>query len=166
MYKETKNVNMTGSKKFVANAKEIRFVTTTNEDHSVVLVVRNKCGGGSICQHQKVKSKCWSWHGGSFCAHEKVRYFCRTCDGSHACRHLKQKNWCENCYPLGHLAGVIRDHVYIALKNNKEMSPTEYLGCNIEMFKKQKACWCGLWQWESMGWGQAKKDTWWHRWIV
>ena len=51
MYKETENVSMTDSRIFVANAKEIRFVTTTNEDHSVVLVVENNCGGGSICQH-------------------------------------------------------------------------------------------------------------------
>ena len=58
MHKETENVNLTGSKKFVANAKEIKFVSKTNEDHSVVLVVENKCGGGSICQHQKVRSKC------------------------------------------------------------------------------------------------------------
>ena len=33
---------MAGSKKFVANAKEFKFVTATNEDQSVVLVVENR----------------------------------------------------------------------------------------------------------------------------
>ena len=39
-------------------------------------------------------------------------------------------------YTLGHLAVVARGRVYIALKNDKEMSATEYLGCNIETLKK------------------------------
>ena len=30
----------------------------------------------------------------------------------------------------------MRCRVYIALKNDKEMSSTEYLGCNIETFKR------------------------------
>ena len=98
--------------------------------------VCKKCGGGSICQHQKVKSKCRSCHRGSFCEHEKVRYFCRTCDASYVCKHLKQKNRCATCDPPGHLAGVVRGRVYTTLKNNKEMSSAEYLGCNIETFKK------------------------------
>ena len=38
--------------------------------------------------------------------------------------------------PLGHLTGVVRACVYIALKNDNEISSTEYLGCNIETFKK------------------------------
>ena len=108
--KKIENVNMSGWKKFVVNAKEVKFVTTTNEDQSVVLVVENrfartiyickKCGGGSICQHQKIRSKCRSCHRGSFCEHEKVRYFCRTCDGSYVCKHLKQKNRLQIAIPL------------------------------------------------------------------
>ena len=33
---------MKGSKKFVANAEEVKFVTTTNEDQPVVPVVENR----------------------------------------------------------------------------------------------------------------------------
>ena len=40
MYKE--NVDMAGSKKFVANAKEVKFVTTINKDQPVVPVVKNR----------------------------------------------------------------------------------------------------------------------------
>ena len=140
---------MASLKKSAADVKEVKFVTTTNEDQSVMPVVENrlarticnnqfvkKCGSGSICQRQKVRSKCRSCHGGSFCEHEKVRYFCRACDGSYVCKHLQQKNRCATCDPLGYLAGVVRGRAYIALKNDKEMSSTEYLGCSIETFKK------------------------------
>ena len=47
-----------------------------------------------------------------------------------------KKNRCATCNLLGHIAGVVRHRVYAALKNDKEMSSTEYLGCNIETFKK------------------------------
>ena len=46
-----------------------------------------------------------------------------------------KKSICR-CDPLGHLAGVERHRIYTALKNDKEMSSAEYLGCNIETFKK------------------------------
>ena len=49
--KKTENVNMAGSKKFVANAKEVKFVTTTNEDQSVVSVVENRFAR-TICNNQ------------------------------------------------------------------------------------------------------------------
>ena len=39
--KKTENVNMAGSNKFVANAKEVKFVITTNEDQPVMPVVEN-----------------------------------------------------------------------------------------------------------------------------
>ena len=46
---------MAGSKKFVANAKEVKFVSTTNEDQPVVLVVENRFVG-TICNNQSVKN--------------------------------------------------------------------------------------------------------------
>ena len=100
------------------------------------ITICEKCGGGSICQHQKVRLKCRSCHGGSFCEHKKVRYFCRTCDGSYFYKHLKQKNRCADCDPLGYLATIVCNRVYADSKSDKEMSSTEYLGCNIETFKK------------------------------
>ena len=44
---------MAGSKKFVANAKEVRFVTTTNEDRPVMSVVENRFVR-TICNDQPV----------------------------------------------------------------------------------------------------------------
>ena len=46
---------MAGWKKFVANAKEVKFVTTTNEDQSVVLVMENRFSH-TICNDQFVKN--------------------------------------------------------------------------------------------------------------
>ena len=46
---------MVGSKKFVANAREVKFVTTTNEDQSVVLVMENRFAH-TICSNQFVKN--------------------------------------------------------------------------------------------------------------
>ena len=53
--KKIENVNMAGWKKFVVNAKEVKFVTTTNEDQSVVLVVENRFTR-TICNDQSVKN--------------------------------------------------------------------------------------------------------------
>ena len=44
---------MTGSKKFVANAKEVKFVTTTKEDQPVVPVVEKRFAR-TICNNQSV----------------------------------------------------------------------------------------------------------------
>ena len=49
---------------------------------------------------------------------------------------IKERLTCPTCDPLGHLVGVVRSRIYTALKNDKEMSPTEYLGWNIETSKK------------------------------
>ena len=75
------------------------------------------CGGSQICEHNKQRSKC------------------KDCDGSQICEHNKRRSECSTCDPIGHLAGVLRGRVFIALKNNKEIGSTEYLGCNIETFK-------------------------------
>ena len=44
-------MNIAGSKKFVANAKEVNFVTTTNEDQPVVTVMENRFAR-TICNYQ------------------------------------------------------------------------------------------------------------------
>ena len=58
------------------------------------------------------------------------------CGGSQIYEHNKKRSECPTCNPLGYLTGVVRARVYTALKNDKEMSSTKYLGCNIETFKK------------------------------
>ena len=94
------------------------------------------CGGGHICEHNKQRSKCKDCGGGQLCGHNKQRSRCKDCGRGQICEQNKVKSQCKDCNPLGVLAGVVRGRVYIALKNDKEMSSTEYLGCNIETFKK------------------------------
>ena len=95
------------------------------------------CGGSQICKHNKIKSYCKDCGGGQIYEHNKRRSQCKDCDGSQICEHDKIKSQCKDCDPPGHLAGVVRCRIYAALKNDKEMSSTEYIGCNIEVFKKR-----------------------------
>ena len=92
---------------------EFVFVSTTSKRSRCLF-----CGRSQISEHNKIKSGC------------------KGCGGSQICEHKKQTSICPTCDPLGQLAGVVWRRVYIALKSDKEMSSTEYLGCNIETFKQ------------------------------
>ena len=70
------------------------------------------------------------------CEHRKRRSICKDCGGGQICEHNNERSKCPTYDPFGHLADVVRGRVYIALKNDKDMSSTEYPGCNIETFKK------------------------------
>ena len=94
------------------------------------------CGESQICEHYKRRSKCLFCGGGHICGHKKQRSQCLFSGGSQICDHNKVKLSCPTCNLLGHFAGVVQSRVYIALKNDKEMGSTEYLGCNIETLKK------------------------------
>ena len=73
---------------------------------------------------------------GGILEHNRRRSECKACGGGEICEHGKQRSKCPTCDPLGHLTGVVRNRIYIALKNDKEMSSTEYLRCNTETFKQ------------------------------
>ena len=111
------------------------------------------CGGSQICEQNNQKSKCKGCCGSQICKHNKQKPQCKNCGGSQICGHNKRrsvclfcgsqirehnkiKSSCKDCNPFGHFARVAQSRVYIALKNDKEMSSTEYIGCNIETFKK------------------------------
>ena len=94
------------------------------------------CGGSKVCEHNKIKSQCKDCGGSQICEHSKRRSTCKDCGGSQVCEHNKQRSKCLTCDPTGQLARVVRHRVYPALKNGKEMSSREYLGYNIETFKK------------------------------
>ena len=94
------------------------------------------CGKGHICQHNKIRSECKDCGGGGICEHKKRRSICKDCGGGQICEHNKTKSQCKDCNPLGHLVGVVRGRIYTALKNDKEMSSKEHLGCSIETFKQ------------------------------
>ena len=93
------------------------------------------CGGGSICEHDKHKSYCKICKGSQVCPHERRKSTCRDCGGGSICEHNKQKRCCKICDPQGYIASIVRSRVTDALKYNKEMASTEYLGCDIKTFK-------------------------------
>ena len=109
---------------------EVKFVSTTSKIQNAKAVVEVKfvstTGKDQVSKTvEEVKFE-----------HNKIRSNCLFCGGSQICEHNKQRSSCKDCDPLRNLAGVVRGRVYIALKNDKEMSSTEYLGCNIETFQK------------------------------
>ena len=94
------------------------------------------CRGSGICEHQKIRSECKECGGGSICEHQKRRSSCKDCGGGSICSHKIQRRHCKICNPIGHLASIVRNRTYDALKHNKEMHSTEYLGCTIEEFRE------------------------------
>lgn len=88
------------------------------------------CGGASVCEHKKVRSRCKECLGGSICEHLKIRVICMKCDG--ACKHGNYKYTCSICDPDYKIARYVRHTVWYALKNRKELSSMEYLGCDLE----------------------------------
>lgn len=117
--------------------------------------VCRECEGGSICQHNHIRSTCKECIGGSICVHNKVRCRCLECDGSSFCEHLCRKNICKICDPDGHLISVVRSRVYSALQQNKNQRTVEYLGCTIQHFRahitslfKEDMSWDNYGEWE------------------
>ena len=110
------------------------------------------CGRSEVCEHNKIRSHCKGCGGSQICEHNKRRSRCQDCGGSKVCEHNKIRSRWKDCNPLGYLVEVIWGRVYIALKNDKEMSSTEYLGCNIKMFKKHiEQQFTGGMSWENYG---------------
>ena len=105
-------------------------------EHQRIRSTCKNCGGGSICSHDKVRSKCLECGGGSICSHDKVRSICKECKGGSICQHDKERRRCEECDPTGHLGSIVRNRTYQALKQNKDLHSTEYLGCTTEELKK------------------------------
>ena len=79
------------------------------------------CGRSQACGHNKIKSSCKVCGGGGICEHIKRRSQCRDCGGGGIFEHNRIKSQCKDCDPLGHLAGVVRHHIYTALKNDREI---------------------------------------------
>ena len=109
------------------------------------------CGRSQICEHNRQRSKCLSCGGGGICEHSKRRSICKGCGGGQICEHNKERSSCKYCDPPGHLSKVVRGHVFTALKKDKEMNSAEYLGCNIETFKKHEQRFTEGMSWENYG---------------
>ena len=100
---------------------------------------RSRCkdfGRSQSCEHNKMKSRCKDCGGGQICKHDNIRSDFRDCSGGQICERNKIKSQCKDCDALGYLTGALRGRIYTPLKNDKEMSSTEHLGCNSETFKQ------------------------------
>jgi hypothetical protein len=58
---------------------------------------REGCGGGSICEHNKIRSTCKECRGGAICEHNKIRSHCKECGGGSICEHNKIRSHCKEC---------------------------------------------------------------------
>ncbi len=94
------------------------------------------CGGASICEHNRRRSRCKECGGASICEHNRERIICKECGGSSICEHNRQKSRCKDCDPSGHLVHIVRSSVRNALKSEKSKHSIQYLGCQIDEFKK------------------------------
>ena len=112
-------------------AMEVKFVITTREDLCAKMVA-GVIFVSTTSKDQNAKIAVGVNFVGTTSKDQDVKIVAR----GQICEHNKVKSQCKDCNPLGVLAGVVRGRVYIDLKNDKEMSFTEYLGCNIEAFKK------------------------------
>ncbi len=110
------------------------------------------CGGKSICIHRRVRHRCKDCGGGSVCIHRRVRSVCKDCQGNGICIHKTERRRCKDCDPNGHLTGLVRCSVSRNLKSDKSKHSIEYLGCDIETFKKhiEKSFKKGM-TWENIG---------------
>lgn len=95
-----------------------------------------RCGGTSVCEHKRVRSRCKECKGGSVCEHGKIRCICVQCDGGHICEHKKQRSDCRECDFIAYFSKRARTRVYATLKRNKVKSTVDYLGCNMDTYRK------------------------------
>ena len=56
-----------------------------------------ECGGASICEHGRRRSKCKECGGASICEHGRERYQCKECGGASICEHGRRRSQCKEC---------------------------------------------------------------------
>ena len=66
--------------------------------NSGAIVICKDCGGGSICEHKRVRSKCINFDSGSsICQHQRNRSKCKDCGGGGICEHQRRRTTCKDC---------------------------------------------------------------------
>jgi hypothetical protein len=106
-------------------------------EHDKIRTYCSECGGGSLCEHKTRKDRCIICRDGNqFCSHNKLRTLCIKCKGGSFCEHLNRRTRCIQCNFPGFLKYIVSSRVYKALKYNKIEHSIEYLGCDIEIFRK------------------------------
>ncbi len=56
-----------------------------------------KCGGKSICAHNRNKNICKDCRVSLLCEHNCLKHNCKVCVGSGICKHLRQRQNCKEC---------------------------------------------------------------------
>ena len=56
-----------------------------------------ECGGGGICEHNRERSRCKDCGGGSICQHSRIRSQCKECGGGSICEHQRRRSECKEC---------------------------------------------------------------------
>ena len=55
------------------------------------------CGGSSLCEHGRERSRCKDCGGSGFCEHGRQRSKCKQCGGSGICEHGQRRSSCKEC---------------------------------------------------------------------
>jgi len=66
-------------------------------EHNKVRSACRKCGGSQICKHNRLRTKCKECGGGHICEHGRERSMCKTCGGSQICEHGCTRSTCKTC---------------------------------------------------------------------
>jgi hypothetical protein len=105
-------------------------------EHGNMRTYCKKCGGGSICPHKSRKDRCKECKGSQYCEHDSLRTHCVECKGGSVCSHNVRRTRCRECNFSGYLKYIVSANVKHALKTDKIHKSIEYLGCDIETYKK------------------------------
>lgn len=116
--------------------RESKYRNESRCIHDKRKAVCKDCGGSQICKHDKIKSFCKDCGGAQICEHDKPRSRCKECGGGSICEHNKRRDTCKECDFGSYLNGIVRSQTARSLKSNKGKKSLEYLGCDIETFRK------------------------------
>ncbi len=105
-------------------------------EHDTIRSSCTKCKGTSVCEHNRRRHVCKECNGNGICEHGKVKNTCKECRGGSRCEHNIMRNKCKECDFEGYLSSKVRNSVNRALNADKNKKSLDYLGCDIETFKK------------------------------
>ena len=60
-------------------------------------IIEMQKGGGTKCQHGRIRRFCVPCKGSAICPHGIRKYVCKPCGGSQLCKHFNQKHQCREC---------------------------------------------------------------------
>ena len=74
-----------------------RVSRCSNSDCKILGAKLSIIVGASVCEHNKIRSRCKKCDGGEICKHNKRRSICKKCDGGEICKHNKRRSECRPC---------------------------------------------------------------------